>query len=565
MEQKQFTFPQMEYVRPDFEKIEKKAGELTGRVNEARSYEEVKLCLGEMEELTKHMGTAVTIVSIRHTLDTRDEFYEKEDAYLKGKMPEVTPGLLALKESFLNSTFRSELEKEFGSQMFVSMELDKKIFCEENIPLMQKEALLTTEYEKIMATAEIPFMGEKRNLYGIQKFFEHEDRQVRALAYQEYSAFYHGHEKRLEEIWDELITIRTRMAKNLGYDNFIPVGYMQQGRTDYAQKEVEDFRRQVREYAVPLCTKLYEMQRERLGVDTLMAYDEKRVFPDGNAVPVGDEDFMISQAQKMYHDISPETGEFIDFMIEHELMDLKNRPGKASTGYMTILPDYQAPFVFACLNHTIFDMQVLTHELGHAFAGYMAMREQPLSNYYFSATDIAEIHSMGMEQFAYKYAEMFFGEQADKYRFAHLQEALMLVPFGTAVDEFQHICYENPELTPRERTLEWKKLEEVYMPWRKYDADDFFDRGGYWYHKLHIFLYPFYYINYILTTMGAMELAEKNEHDHEKTWKDYLKLCKCGGSMGYLDTLEHAGLKVPFEDGSVKQAVDYIKSVLIGE
>lgn len=565
MEQKQFTFPKMEYVRPDFEKIEKKAGELTGRVNEARSYEEVKLCLGEMEELTKHMGTAVTIVSIRHTLDTRDEFYEKEDAYLKGKMPEVTPGLLALKESFLNSTFRSELEKEFGSQMFVSMELDKKIFCEENIPLMQKEALLTTEYEKIMATAEIPFMGEKRNLYGIQKFFEHEDRQVRALAYQEYSAFYHGHEKRLEEIWDELITIRTRMAKNLGYDNFIPVGYMQQGRTDYAQKEVEDFRRQVREYAVPLCTKLYEMQRERLGVDTLMAYDEKRVFPDGNAVPVGDEDFMISQAQKMYHDISPETGEFIDFMIEHELMDLKNRPGKASTGYMTILPDYQAPFVFACLNHTIFDMQVLTHELGHAFAGYMAMREQPLSNYYFSATDIAEIHSMGMEQFAYKYAEMFFGEQADKYRFAHLQEALMLVPFGTAVDEFQHICYENPELTPRERTLEWKKLEEVYMPWRKYDADDFFDRGGYWYHKLHIFLYPFYYINYILTTMGAMELAEKNEHDHEKTWKDYLKLCKCGGSMGYLDTLEHAGLKVPFEDGSVKQAVDYIKSVLIGE
>lgn len=565
MEQKQFTFPKMEYVRPDFEKIEKKAGELTGRVNEARSYEEVKLCLGEMEELTKHMGTAVTIVSIRHTLDTRDEFYEKEDAYLKGKMPEVTPGLLALKESFLNSTFRSELEKEFGSQMFVSMELDKKIFCEENIPLMQKEALLTTEYEKIMATAEIPFMGEKRNLYGIQKFFEHEDRQVRALAYQEYSAFYHGHEKRLEEIWDELITIRTRMAKNLGYDNFIPVGYMQQGRTDYAQKEVEDFRRQVREYAVPLCTKLYEMQRERLGVDTLMAYDEKRVFPDGNAVPVGDEDFMIFQAQKMYHDISPETGEFIDFMIEHELMDLKNRPGKASTGYMTILPDYQAPFVFACLNHTIFDMQVLTHELGHAFAGYMAMREQPLSNYYFSATDIAEIHSMGMEQFAYKYAEMFFGEQADKYRFAHLQEALMLVPFGTAVDEFQHICYENPELTPRERTLEWKKLEEVYMPWRKYDADDFFDRGGYWYHKLHIFLYPFYYINYILTTMGAMELAEKNEHDHEKTWKDYLKLCKCGGSMGYLDTLEHAGLKVPFEDGSVKQAVDYIKSVLIGE
>ena len=563
MEQKQFTFPGMEYRRPDFEKISGQAEELTDRVKTARSYEAVKACLMEMEEITKHMETAITIVSIRHTIDTRDEFYEKEDAFLRAKMPEVTPGLLALKESFMNSAFRAELEEEYGSQMFVSMELEKKTFCEENIPLMQKEALLTSEYEKIMAAAEIPFEGETRNLYGIQKFFEHEDREVRSAAYREYAAFYHSHEERLEEIWDELIKIRTQMAKNLGYENFIPVGYMQQGRTDYGQEEVAYFRRQVREYAVPLCAKLYEMQRNRLGVDTLMAYDEKRVFPDGNAVPAGDEDFMISQAQKMYHDISPETGEFVDFMIGHELLDLKNKPGKASTGYMTILPDYLAPFVFACLNHTTFDAQILTHEMGHAFAGYMAMREQPLSAYYFSATDISEIHSMSMEQFAYKYAEMFFGEQADKYRFAHLQDALMLVPFGTAVDEFQHICYGNPELTPRERTLEWKKLEEIYMPWRKYDADDFFDRGGFWYHKLHIFLYPFYYINYILTTVGAMEFAAKNAKDHEKAWEDYLKLCKCGGSMSYLETLKYAGLSVPFEDGSVRRAVEYIEGVLL--
>ena len=233
MEQKQFTFPGMEYRRPDFEKISGQAEELTDRVKTARSYEAVKACLMEMEEITKHMETAITIVSIRHTIDTRDEFYEN-------------------------------LEEEYGSQMFVSMELEKKTFCEENIPLMQKEALLTSEYEKIMAAAEIPFEGETRNLYGIQKFFEHEDREVRSAAYREYAAFYHSHEERLEEIWDELIKIRTQMAKNLGYENFIPVGYMQQGRTDYGQEEVAYFRRQVREYAVPLCAKLYEMQRNRL-------------------------------------------------------------------------------------------------------------------------------------------------------------------------------------------------------------------------------------------------------------------------------------------------------------
>ena len=294
-----------------------------------------------------------------------------------------------------------------------------------------------------------------------------------------------------------------------------------------------------------------------------MFYDEKRVFPDGNAVPAGDDDFMVEEARKMYHKISPETGEFIDFMIEHELMDLKNKPGKAATGYMTFLPDYRAPFVFSNFNQTIFDMQVLTHELGHAFAGYMAMREQPITEYYSESTDIAEIHSMSMEQFSYPYAEAFFGKDADKFRFAHLQEAITFVPFGVAVDEFQHICYANPELTPKERTAEWKKLEEKYMPWRKYDADDFFDRGGFWYHKLHIYLYPFYYINYTLTTMGAMEFKKKNYENHETAWQDYLNLCKCGGSMSYLETLRYANLSNPFAPGSVARAMEVAKRELL--
>ena len=281
------------------------------------------------------------------------------------------------------------------------------------------------------------------------------------------------------------------------------------------------------------------------------------------AVPAGDDDFMVEEARKMYHKISPETGEFIDFMIEHELMDLKNKPGKAATGYMTFLPDYRAPFVFSNFNQTIFDMQVLTHELGHAFAGYMAMREQPITEYYSESTDIAEIHSMSMEQFSYPYAEAFFGKYADKFRFAHLQEAITFVPFGVAVDEFQHICYANPELTPKERTAEWKKLEEKYMPWRKYDADDFFDRGGFWYHKLHIYLYPFYYINYTLTTMGAMEFKKKNYENHETAWQDYLNLCKCGGSMSYLETLRYANLSNPFEPGSVARAMEVAKQELM--
>lgn len=564
MKTEQFTFSTLEYKRPDFKEFAAFAEKTRERIEGAGSYAEVKEALLSFDGKKKDFSTDVTIASIRHTLDTRDKFYEGENEYIEETFPTIMPCLLAVDEALMNSPFRADFEKEYGRQYLAQKELEKKAFCEANIPLMQREAKLASEYEKMMATAEISFDGKVLNLFGVQKYFEHEDREVRKGAVRAYSDFYHKNEQRLEEIWEELLSIRNEMGRNLGYEDYIPVGYMKQGRTDYGQKEVESFREQVRTVIVPICERLYEAQAKRLGVEKLAFYDEKRIFPDGNAVPAGDDDFMVREAAKMYHEMSPETGEFIDFMIQHELMDLKNKPGKAATGYMTDLQRYQAPFVFSCFNQTIGDMGVLTHELGHAFAGFMAMRSQPLSDYYSESTDIAEIHSMSMEQFAYPYAERFFGDGAEKFLFAHLQEAVTFVPFGVAVDEFQHICYANPDLTPKERTLAWKKLEEKYMPWRTYEPDDFFDRGGWWYHKLHIFLYPFYYINYTLTTMGAMEFKKKEREDHKSAWKDYLNLCKCGGSMSYLETLRYAGVSNPFEAGSVEKAISVAKDELMG-
>lgn len=559
----QFTFSSLDYQRPDFDAIAERARQAAAEIGAAANYEAAKDAMLRWNEYADGFSTACSIAYIRNTLDTTDEFYEKEIEFLDNIMPTVMPMMLEVSQATMDSSFRPDFEAEYGKQMFAGMELQKKTFCEKNIPLMQRDSALCTEYQKIMATAEIAFDGQTLNLYGVEKYFEHEDRTVRAAAAKAYSDFYRSHEERLEEIWSELIDIRNEIGRNLGFENYIPVGYMNQGRTDYGMEEVAAFREQVREEIVPLCEKLYEAQRIRLGVDTLCFHDEKRIFPDGNAVPAGDDDEMVAQAVKMYHDISPETGEFIDFMVEHEMMDLKNRKGKASTGYMSTLSALKAPFVFACFNQTIGDIGVLTHELGHAFAAYMAMRTQPISDYYGCSTDIAEIHSMGMEQISYPYAEMFFGDQADKFRLAHLQEAITFVPFGVAVDEFQHICYQNPSLTPKERTMEWRKLEKKYMPWRRYENDEFYNRGGWWYHKLHIYLYPFYYINYTLTTMGALEFKGKFAEDYSSAWQDYLNLCKCGGSMSYLETLKYARLSVPFEEGSVRRAIKRPKEELM--
>ena len=557
------TFQELEYTRPDFEELKVFYDTLCGRIKAAQSYEEVKACMMEEERVSSRFNTMAVIVQIRHTVDTSDEFYDKEDEYINQNYPELMPHVQAFNLALLDSPFKGDIDKEFGEQFLKAVKLGADSFSEKNIALLQEENELTNRYQRLTAACKIPFDGGEHNLYGIMKYFSDPDREVRKAAAKKYAEFFEANDKEMGKIFDRLVKIRHQMGVNMGFENFIPLGYMNQGRMDYGAKDVAAFRAQVLEEIVPFCNELYAAQAKRIGVDKIHFYDEELIFTDGNAVPIGDRAYLVEQARKMYHDMSAETGEFIDFMIEHELMDLDNKPNKAATGYMTSLTDYKAPFVYSCFNGTTGDVDVLTHEMGHAFAGYMAMRNQPLQALWSEPTDIAEIHSMSMEQFAYPYAELFFGDKADKYRFQHLQQALTFVPFGVAVDEFQHIVYENPDMTPDERTAAWHNLEKKYMPWRDYgEENEFFNRGGWWYHKLHIFHYPFYYINYTLTTMGALEFKKKSATDKAACWQDYMTLCKLGGSLGYLDTLKAANLANPFAAGGVKRAVEYAIQIL---
>lgn len=560
---KDFTvFSELVYERPDFEKGKKFYASLTKRVKEAASFRQLQSLIEEEEAFSSHLSTMYTIANIRHTVNTEDAYYDAEMQYIQNAAPELAAVAQGYNSALLNSPFKKEIDEEYGEHFLKNIRLSVESFSEKNVSLMQEEAALCTRFEKLIASCKAEFEGESRNIYGLMKFFSSPDRNVRKAAWEKYAEFFKSNESELEEIFDKLVKVRNQMGVNMGFKNFVPLGYMLQGRMDYDEKMVASFREQVKEVLVPFCEKLYKAQAKRIGVETFNCYDEEFIFTDGNAVPIGDRAYLVEQARKMYRDMSTETGEFIDFMIEHELMDLDNKPGKAATGYMTTLSDYYAPFVFSCFNGTTGDVDVLTHEMGHAFAGYMAMRTQKLQAQWGEPTDIAEIHSMSMEQFAYPYAELFFGDKAEKYRFQHAQEALTFVPFGVAVDEFQHIVYENPDLTPKERTQKWKELEEKYMPWRKYDGIEFFENGGWWYHKIHIFLYPFYYINYTLTTMGAMEFKKKMSENKAEGWRDYMTLCSLGGSLGYLDTLKAANLSVPFEKGSVKKACSYAMECL---
>ena len=558
-----WKFSELKVPKPSSEMVESLYKDHIDRIRNAGSSDDVLEVLFENNLLVRRIQEMIEISSIRHAMNTQDERYSADRKWAEEFDPFFNKLELDFKEAVYYSPFREEIEEQIGYMYFVKTDIKKKTVSEEIIPLRQREQELINEYDTLIFESQKTVGGESRSFMELQELFSHEDRAIRKEAFQAFSEVLSENEEKLEQVWDELIKVRNEIASCLGYDSYVPVGYLERERLDYGREEIAKFRQQVVDEIVPLCNKLYEAQAKRLGLDSVMVYDEKYIFPDGNAKPLGDEEFMMNQVVAMLREMSPETDEFITFILEHELIDYKTRPEKAFREFYTLLPYHKAPFMFEHFNGSAEDVQSLSEGLGHTFATYRASRRQALTEYYFPSSEITEINAMSMMQFVNKYADRLFGEDAWKYEFGNLQYFMTFIPFGVAVDEFQHICYDNPNLTPRERTYEWRKLEQKYMPWRKYDAEDeFMNRGGFWYHKFHIFYVPLYYIEYALATVNAMEMYRKYIERPGVAWKEYLELIDVGGSKGYHDILKQAHLTPVYEDGAVKNAIGYVKEFL---
>lgn len=545
-------FAELQYVRPDMEKIFARVSGDIAVLKEAKNYEEFRNAYMDYVEADTELETSKTIAHIRNTINLLDEFYEAEMVYFNSQMPKYEILKKEMGEVIVASPFKAEMEKEFGAILIQNMEAQKQLSDESIVDDQVKEAELVSRFMKTQAAATVEFKGEQIGNYGLLKIMQSTDRAERKEAFETWAKLYEGIAPTLEEIYDGLVKVRAGMAKKLGFKSFIPMGYLRRRRFDYTEKELEVFRKQVREVVVPAAAKLYERQKEALGIDTLYYYDESIASPSGNPVPIGDKEYLVGEAQKMYRELSKESGEFFDFMMEHELFDLDSKHGKRAGGYCTILPQYHAPFIFSNFNGTDADVNVLTHEAGHAFAGFTAAKYQKTPELCHSTSEINEIHSMSMELWTYPWMENFFGDKAEEYRKEHLADALMKIPYMLCVDEYQHKVFENPEMTTMERRAVWSGLEKIYMPWRNYAGNEFLESGAFWIKQQHIFLYPFYYVDYAMAQMGAFEFYTKMKEDRKAAWADYYKLCAAGGSMGYFDLLKYSGLHKVLEDGSVK-------------
>jgi M3 family oligoendopeptidase len=555
------TFDQFVYTRPNMAVLTKKFEKhLTGFQN-ADSTAKQSRQLARINDLRKSFASMYNLCYIRHTSNTADTFYEAENEYFDQNLP----GYEALNNRFykalLHSPFRDALEQKFGKQLFVLAELALKTFQPAILENLQKENSLSSEYTKVKARAKIDFDGKTYNLSSLNAIELSDDRDIRRRAAQAKWAFFAEQADTLEDIFDKMVKVRHEIAQQLGFKNFVEVGYARMRRSDYTPEMVANFRKQVRELIVPVATKLYERQRRRLGLKRLKYYDEDYKFKTGNPKPQGTPDEIVANAAIMYQELSDDTHRFFQFMQDTGLMDLVNRDGKATGGYCTFIDAYQAPFIFSNFNGTSADIDVLTHEAGHAFQVWSSSRF-PFEEYHWPTSDAAEIHSMSMEFFTWPWMQRFFGKDTEKYYFLHLGSALLFLPYGVAVDEFQHIIYENPDMTPAERNAVWRQLEKTYLPHRDYDGNAHLEAGRLWQRQNHIFNSPFYYIDYTLAQICALQFWVRNRRNPERAWRDYVKLCKAGGSRSFLELVKMANLKSPFEDGSVKSVVGAVNKFL---
>lgn len=555
------TFENYEYTRPNIESLTTDFNELIENFQQAHSFERQSVIIEEINTLTRTYSTQENIMYIRSSIDTNNTFYKSEREHFDTIGPQFQALQSNYYKALIATPFRTQLEDQWGAQLFALAEHRIRAYSDDVLPLLLQENKLISEYASLVASAQIDFKQQTLTLAQLGPYKESLNRDIRKEAMNAYANFFASNENAFNNIFDKLVKVRHTIAITLGFKNFTELGYVRMDRIGYDAKMIEDFRAQIRQSIVPLATQIRLEQADRLAVEQLNFYDEPLHFATGNPKPQGTPEWILENGQKMYTELSRETGRFFEFMKRKNLLDLVAKKGKEAGGYCTFIDDYDSPFIFSNFNGTSADIDVLTHEAGHAFQVFSS-RSIGIPEYIWPTTEAAEIHSMSMEFFTWAWMEYFFEQDADRFRYTHLLESVLFLPYGVAVDEFQQRIYEQPELKPAERNAVWKELEKVYLPTRSYDGHSYLEQGSFWQRQGHIYEVPFYYIDYALAQVCAFQFWQRSEENFENAWTDYVQLCKLGGSKSFLELVKAANLRSPFDSHTIESIVDFIKSWL---
>lgn len=557
-------FSEYKYERPSFEEINKKIISLINDMKKSENFEKFDENIVEINKIRNHVESMKTLASINYSINTHDEKISIENRYWDEYGPEYKKIDKIFYETIVNSDFKTDIEAKYGKHFYKLVEFSLKEFSEDIVEELKIENKLCSEYTKLLASAKILYDGKYNNLSQMNKYMLSENRDERRTASEKFYNYFELIEDKFNSNFDELVEVRNRIAKKLGYDNFVELGYVRMKRTEYGEADVAKFRDEVRKKWISLVDELNKQKKCRLEIDELKYYDDDIEYPGWNMEPVTDYEETLGAASKMYHELSKETGEFFDFMVENGFMDLETKESKGFGGYCTYIPEIKAPFIFSNFNKTFDDVDTLTHEAGHAFQLYMS-RNIDMPEINFPTLDCCEIHSMSMELLTWPWMKLFFKEDNEKFKRTHMATIVRLIPYCMVVDEFQHIVYKNPKLSPEERNSEWRRLEKIYTPWKDYDGNDFLEKGCWWFKQGHIFKNPFYYIDYALAEVCALQIWADMQDDYDRVLEKYIRICRDAGKRSFVETVEEGELKSPFEKDCLDIIIEKIYNWSIGK
>lgn len=552
---------QLPYQRVTIEQLTDSVRQIVEDIRNAGSVETVLEARKRYNALSKEYGTATALSYMRYTINTVDPFYLAEKDYYDEVGPAAANLDLEYTKALLDSPFRPELEQRLNPLLFQSMENGLKAMSPEIVEDMIEENRLVSEYSQLMAGMEFTFRGETMSRAMLMRYASDDNRETRKACFETLGTTLAAHSAQLDRIFDDLVHVRDRMAKKMGYQNFVELGYYRMNRLCYDAQQVAQFRQNVKNDLVPVVARLRTENAKQLGIDRFMLYDLGVIIPGGDPKPF-EKDQIFAAAKEMYHSMGQETGAFIDMMLENEAFDVDARTNKWGGGYCTEFSKYRQPFILANFNGTADDVDTVTHEAGHALNDYLCFDNEYAEELGCGGMETAETHSMSMEFFAWPYMEKFFGENAGKYRYRHAMDAFSFIPYGTMVDEFQHIVYQQPNLTPAERNAVWLELERQYRPHISMEGMPYLEQGTRWQYQMHIFETPFYYIDYCLAQTAAFQFLLASLEDYEGAFAAYLRFSKQGGERVWTDLLKEAGLRSPFEEGALKEVAVQMEDLL---
>ena len=553
---------ELPYSRVTVEQAREIIPDVIARIKNAASADEVLKAREDYLRFLLEYATNASLAYMRYSINTADEFYIAEQDYYDEIGPEVNSMTVEYAGALLDSPFRAELEEKLSPVLFKHMEVERKSMSKEIVEDMVEENRLVSEYSKLMAGMEFEFRGEKLPRPMLVGYFKSEDRATRREAYEVMGRTLEQYKAELDGIYDRMVHVRDRMAKKMGYKNFVELGYYRMGRICYDEQKVKTFRENVLSDITPAVARLRTENAKKLGIDRYMLYDEGVIIPGGDPKPIGGKEEFFKGAREMYHAMGEETGAFIDMMLDNDAFDVDSRKNKWGGGYCTAFPKYKQPFILANFNGTEGDVNVVTHEAGHALNSYLIADNRFALELDCGGMETAETHSMSMEFFTWPHMDKFFGENADKYRYMHALDALSFIPYGTIVDAFQHIVYENPDMTPDERDAAWLELEHKFRPHISMDGIPYIERGTRWQYQMHIYESPFYYIDYCLAQTAAFGFLSASLEDYDDAFARYLKLSRQGGEKLWTDLLEEAGIASPFTPGALHELAEKVEAVL---